>query len=222
MPSTLTFFHTAPANQELFESLMRELAPGIPTRHVVEAQHLEAAVAAGQVTPEIEAAVRRGLLAAIDADTALVVCTCSTIGGCADRTTHPRVPVTRIDRAMAEHAIAAGSRILIAACVPSTIGPTRELLAGAAHAAGRTVQLDDKLMPEAWAFFQRGDRQGYWEAIAAGLRQAARGYDAVVLAQASMAGAAALLADLGIPVLASPRLGVEAAIAAYRAVAAAR
>jgi hypothetical protein len=123
---------------------------------------------------------------------------------------------------MAEHAIAAGSRILIAACVPSTIGPTRELLAGAAHAAGRTVQLDDKLMPEAWAFFQRGDRQGYWEAIAAGLRQAARGYDAVVLAQASMAGAAALLADLGIPVLASPRLGVEAAIAAYRAVAAAR
>jgi hypothetical protein len=31
-----------------------------------------------------------------------------------------------------------------------------------------------------------------------------------------MAGAVELLADLGIPVLASPRLGAEAAIAAWR------
>lgn len=216
MARTLTFFHTAPPNEALFESLMRELAPEIPTRHVVESHHLDAAVAAGQVTPEIEAGVRRGLLAAIDPESALLVCTCSTIGGCADRTAHPAVPITRIDRAMAEQAIAAGNRILIAACVPSTLGPTRELIEDVATAAGRAVQLELKLMPDAWAVFQRGDKPGYWAAIAAELRDCAGSHDAIVLAQASMAGAAPLLSGLRIPVLASPRLGVEAAIAAYR------
>jgi hypothetical protein len=43
--------------------------------------------------------------------------------------------------------------------------------------------------------------------------------DAVVLAQASMAPAAALLADQPVPVLASPRLGLEAAVAAWRGAA---
>ena len=35
----------------------------------------------------------------------------------------------------------------------------------------------------------------------------------IVLAQASMAGAAALCPDLAIPILSSPRLGLEAALA---------
>ncbi|MBL8230678.1 MAG: hypothetical protein JNL98_19455 [Bryobacterales bacterium] len=214
---TLTFFHTAPANEALFEALIRELAPGIPTRHVVEPQHLEQSVAAGQVTPEIDAGVRQSLLAAIGPETGLLVCTCSTIGGCADRTTHARVPITRIDRAMAEQAVAAGRRILIAACVPSTLAPTRELVEDAAARAGRQVNLDVQLMREPWDLFLQGDKPGYWAAIAARLRECAADYDAIVLAQASMAGAAPLLADLPVPVLASPRIGVEAAIAAYLA-----
>jgi hypothetical protein len=41
--------------------------------------------------------------------------------------------------------------------------------------------------------------------------------DVVVLAQASMAGAAPLCAGLPLPVLSSPSLGLEAALAAYRA-----
>jgi hypothetical protein len=41
--------------------------------------------------------------------------------------------------------------------------------------------------------------------------------DLVLLAQASMAPAAELLTHLGIPVLSSPRLGLEAAITSYRA-----
>ena len=59
-----------------------------------------------------------------------------------------------------------------------------------------------------------GDSAGYHAAIAAALAgQRGRG-DVIVLAQASMAGAAELCADLGVPILSSPRLGVEAALAA--------
>jgi len=46
---------------------------------------------------------------------------------------------------------------------------------------------------------------------------AARAFDVIVLAQASMAAAEPFCADLPCPVLSSPRLGLLAAINAYRA-----
>ena len=46
--------------------------------------------------------------------------------------------------------------------------------------------------------------------VVAALRAAPRQYDIVVLAQASMADAADALQDLGVEVLSSPRLGVQA------------
>jgi hypothetical protein len=39
--------------------------------------------------------------------------------------------------------------------------------------------------------------------------------DVIVLAQASMAGAVALCEQVAVPILSSPRLGVEAAVQAY-------
>jgi hypothetical protein len=57
------------------------------------------------------------------------------------------------------------------------------------------------------------------EAIAAGLDARAGDAQAVVLAQASMAPVAERCGGLSIPILSSPRLGVEAAAAAFRATA---
>jgi hypothetical protein len=48
------------------------------------------------------------------------------------------------------------------------------------------------------------------------LRQVADQGEVIGLAQASMAGAAALCTDLPIPVLSSPSLGVATAVAAFR------
>jgi hypothetical protein len=52
--------------------------------------------------------------------------------------------------------------------------------------------------------------------VAASVRAAAGGAGVVVLAQASMAGAAEHLQDLGKPVLSSPELGMRAALARAR------
>lgn len=68
-----------------------------------------------------------------------------------------------------------------------------------------------------WPLFEAGERTAFEAAIAGGVRDAVRdipGLGAVVLAQGSMAGAAGLLADLGIPVLASPELALACALAA--------
>jgi len=120
---------------------------------------------------------------------------------------------------MAEQAVAIGSRIIIAAALRSTLTPTRELILDAANRLGKAVTITEVVSEEAWAHFERGDHGAYLAMIAACLRQAAPAGDVIVLAQASMAGAAACCPDIHVPILSSPRLGLEAAIQAYRAVA---
>lgn len=122
--------------------------------------------------------------------------------------------VLRVDRPMAERAVALGQRILVAAALESTVAPTRALVLQAARAASKQIELRELLCAPAWAFFERGDLAGYAQAIADALHGGAGDADVIVLAQASMAAAGPLCADMGIPILSSPRLGLEAALAA--------
>jgi hypothetical protein len=113
---------------------------------------------------------------------------------------------------MAERAVTLGSRILVVAALETTLPSTLALLHDAARAAGRTIHTMEVRCPSAWSLFQAGDRDGYATAVAQSVRPRARDGDVVVLAQASMAPAVELLSDLEIPVLASPELGVRAAL----------
>ncbi len=73
----------------------------------------------------------------MDEETAVVVCTCSTIGGSAEQTRLPHgQSVLRVDRAMAERAVEIGSRIVVAAALESTLAPTTELIQDVAAQQG--------------------------------------------------------------------------------------
>ena len=196
------------------DAILAELAPGLPVRHNVRAELLAAAMAAGALTPEVHAEAAAALEA--QAGTAgLVLGTCSTLGPAAwTAAARTSTPILRIDEPMAHQAVAAGPRIGIAACLATTIGPTRELLATVADREGRSVVLSTILIDDAWPLFEAGDQAGYVDRIAAALR-AHKGVDVVVLAQASMAPAAAV-AGLPVPVLSSPRPGLAAAVSAWR------
>ncbi len=215
MDKTLAFLHTSPVHIATFDRLLAEIDPSIAARHIVDESLLDEARAAGEITPALEQRIAAALRDASAQDGAVVLCTCSTIGGSAEAAgaRADRV-VLRVDRPMAERAIALGERILVAAALASTLTPTRALLLDAARMAGKPIELHDRLCAAAWAFFERGDLAGYAQAIAEDLRAAVGTADVIVLAQASMAAAAPLCADLGIPILSSPRLGLEAALAA--------
>jgi hypothetical protein len=124
--------------------------------------------------------------------------------------------VLRIDRPMAEEAVARGTRIVVAAALATTLSPTRDLILAAAHDAGREVAIHDLLCDRAWARFEAGDQEGYLDEIAAQLRRADALGDLLVLSQASMARAIDRCPGLTLPVLTSPRSGLLAAIRAYR------
>jgi Asp/Glu/Hydantoin racemase len=212
----LTFFHTAKTNESLFASLLNEIAPDIHARHVTDETILPYAREHG-VNAQLQERVTDTILEAVQAGSDVVLCTCSTIGACAEKAQQfTDKPVQRVDRAMAEKAVSMGSRIIIAASLASTLPPTRELVLDAAEKAGKEIELIEVFCASAWPKFEAGDRHGYFAEIAAELRQVEG--DVIVLAQASMAGAAAFCADLPIPVLSSPRLGLEAAVNAYRLV----
>jgi hypothetical protein len=200
-----------------FERLAREIDGEVLVRHVVREDLLAAAVGAGGITHAIRAGVE-GELGDMATDGArVIVCTCSTLGAVAETAAVPGgVTVMRIDRPMAEKAVALGSRILVAAALSSTFSSTVELLRQAGMRAQRRIETTEVLCEGAWPLFEAGDLDGYAAAIARTLRSAARPGDVIVLAQASMAPAGKLVSDLGVSVLTSPRLGVEAVMALYR------
>jgi hypothetical protein len=211
----LTLFHTTASNETLFRTLLAEMGPEIWARHVLAADLLDRATAEGRVTPEIAVDVKARMRAALNDGSRMLLCTCSTLGTCADELNDPRV--LRVDRAMARLAVAQGGRVLVAACVASTLEPTVKLLRESVPPGQiEATQIETLLMADLWPHFQLGEHMVYWQKIAERLREQAPKFDCIVLAQASMAGAADLLRDLPIPVLSSPRIGMEAAIAAYR------
>ncbi|MEU4621824.1 aspartate/glutamate racemase family protein [Actinoplanes sp. NPDC023801] len=208
--TVIGFLHTAEVHVATFRTLFAELAPpGLHDLHLVDEKLLADARRTGSA-PDL--AKRLEELVAAGAD--LIVCTCSTIGADAEAMSGD-VPVLRLDRPMAEAAVAAGDRIAVVATVESTLEPTLDLLR---QTAGRPVTLIRSPCLAAWRHFEADDLTAYHEEIAGHVRMIAADTDVIVFAQASMAGAAALLP--GIPVLTSPRAAVAEAVRKGRGMAA--
>jgi hypothetical protein len=216
VPETLTCLHTAAALVPAFDVLCGEIAPDVPVRHLIAGDLLAAARTHGAEADVTREAVQAAVANAVDGGARVVLCTCSTIGDPAERADVDAV-VMRVDRPMAERAVKAGSRILVVATLQSTVGPTTDLIRDVAAKLERDISLSTLVAEKAWARFEAGDTSGYYAEIVDAIAKSPEVVDAVVLAQGSMAPAADLCEAVDTPVLSSPRLGVEAAVAAYRA-----
>lgn len=210
----LTLLHTSSLHPPNFDRLGTALGVDLSASHVVEEDLLERARGAGHVTPDVAADLRSALQLQLQAGADAVLCTCSTIGDAAEEIGHEiGLPVLRIDRALAEAAFDAGPKLLVVACLDSTLAPTEGLFRAVASEKGIEPVLDILLLDAAWRHFEDGNIDGFAEAIAAGVTRALDGHDAVVLAQASMACAEPLLSNCGVPVLSSPLLGLKRGLA---------
>ncbi|WP_404953742.1 aspartate/glutamate racemase family protein [Streptomyces sp. 147326] len=200
----LVLLHTSPVHVPVFDALRDRHHPGAALRHLVVPELLERARAEG---PRAVAPALLAVLAAAGPAPALV--TCSTIGATAESLAPELgVPVLRVDRPMAAAAVRAGARIAVLAALESTLAPTAELLAQ--EAGERRVSVRTHLVAGAWERFEAGDTDGYLARVAAAA-DAVTGADVIVLAQASMAGAAGLTAS-PVPVLSSPAPGLAAGL----------
>jgi hypothetical protein len=208
---TIGFLHTSEVHVPTFAALRAELAPHWRELHLSDPDLLADARRDG-LTPDLSARLDDRLRSLAGRGADVILCTCSTLGGRAEGQV-AEVPVLRVDRPMAEAAVASGERIAVVATTASTIEPTFALLREAASAAGRSATLIEATCPDAWQRFEKGDISGYVAEAAKRARAVAPQAEVIVLAQASLVPAAALLTDLPIPVLTSPRLGVARAVA---------
>jgi hypothetical protein len=219
----IAFLHTARVHVATFDALLRAQAPDLQARHAVDETLLADAQALGPTDPGLRRRLQAALADLAAGGARQVVCTCSTLGPLVDALAPTGgFETARVDRAMAEHAVRLGPRVLLVAALASTLAPTHALLADAAARLQRPIAIEALCVDGAWALFLQGDRAGYLSALADAVRRQVADRpmadaDVVVLAQASMADAALLLADLGLPVLSSPALGVAAAVGRCRA-----
>jgi hypothetical protein len=170
-------------------------------QHVVRADFLDRARAHGVDTVADEVTA---LLCKM-AQSGPVLCTCSTLGPLVDVIGNDNI--VRIDRPAMVAAVAQGGEVVVAICLDSTREATLALFdeIAAGRAAAKLVLCD-----AAWPFFEAGDMEGYARSIVASV--AGQGLQ-VLLAQASMAVAAPLLAAQGITVFTTPVTAVRAVAA---------
>ena len=161
MTENLTFLHTLPAFVDTFNGLLEARSLPLKASHVVDENLLREAREAGEITPEIDSAVSVHIGKAVADGARVVLCTCSTIGGSAEKVQLPGCRVIRVDRPMADKAVEIGSDILVAAALQSTIGPTGELIQDSAKRAGKTVRIREVVCKGAWDRFEQGDNEGY-------------------------------------------------------------
>jgi Asp/Glu/hydantoin racemase len=141
----------------------------------------------------------------------IIFSACSSLGPALDvAARHVTTPVVKIDEAMAIRAAAEGTRIGVLATVPTTLGPTSDLVKSKADEAGRRIAIEQRLCEGAFDVLMSGDRDKHDALVVEQAVDLAKTVDLIVLAQASMARLAGVLQEeTGLPVLASPRLGVD-------------
>ncbi|MDQ0718366.1 Asp/Glu/hydantoin racemase [Streptomyces luteogriseus] len=193
---------------------LAELAPDAKVLHFVDSDVLATVVRDGGISPASTQRMVHLAQAAASAGADVIFSACSSVGPAIDVARRlVSVPIVKIDDAMTASAVKAADAIGVLATVPTTLPPTRALLEEKARAAGRGITVRERLCEGAFSVLMSGDRDRHDAMALDGARALATEVDAIVLAQASMARLAPVIAEaVGKPVLCSPRSGAEDAV----------
>lgn len=212
--TTVAAVHTGVFMVDLIKELCKEILPeDVKVINFVEDGIIAEAVAAGGVTPEITKRLISYYHAGVDAGADIIFNTCSSVGEVADLGAKQlSVPMFKIDIPMARKAVdMADTAVGVLATLPTTLGPTVRLVKSQSVEMEKPVEVLEGLAEGAFDKFLAGDNAGHDQMIIDTAMKIADKVDVFVLAQASMSRMEATLAEkTGKPVLASPRLGVEA------------
>jgi Asp/Glu/hydantoin racemase len=212
MGKNLTLIHTTHVVVPVFAALCQQYLPGVRVTQVLDEGLLQSTIAAGRLEKAVVRRFIRLAQSASETGADAVMVTCSSIGPAADLAVDlVDCPVIRGDRAMAEKAVAAGTRIGVAATLSTTMDPTMELLRQTAAKENRIVEVIAGLCPGAFDAVTGGDSAAHDEIVREKITELSKVVDIVVLAQPSMARALDTMpeAQRSKPVLSSPILAIQ-------------
>ena len=119
------------------------------------------------------------------------------------------VPVIAIDDAMGRKAAKEGNKILVLATAGSTLDPTADKIYGEAEKIGKKVIIDKVAVKEAYEALRTMEMDRHDEILKKAAKKI-KGYDCIVLAQASMAHLEKAISEItNCKTLTSPGLCME-------------
>lgn len=199
--------HTTPATVASLTDLVKELIEDVEVVNILDDSILPDMKEGGH---EQEVRSRWICYARIleERGAAAVLSACSTVGAIAEEADRIlRIPVYRIDEAMIDTAIQTGTKISVLATLSSTLTPTVDLLK---RKGGEKLEINVHLVEGAYDLLMAGNRSAHDRLIKEAVMQEADRSEAILLAQASMAGALDGADGFGqVRILTSPRLGIE-------------
>ncbi|MET3934686.1 aspartate/glutamate racemase family protein [Arthrobacter sp. OAP107] len=197
--------------EPVINNLIAELIPDAEVMHFVDSDVLATVQRENGISRKSEERMIHLAQAAEAAGADIIFSACSSLGPALDvaaRNVH--TPVIKIDEAMALRAASEGTRIGVLATVPTTLGPTSDLIQAKADKMGRNITIEQRLCEGAFAVLMAGDRDKHDSMIIEQATDLAGNVDLIVLAQASMNRLAPVLQEkTNLTVLSSPRMGVD-------------
>ncbi len=209
---TIGLIHTSATLVPVFAELCSKYLPHIKVFNIVDDSLIKNVISCGELTPATARRVMNYVGSAEVAGADFILVTCSSIGAAVEASAaFINVPVLRVDQPMADQAVQTGSRIGVIATLPTTLGPTGDLVKRRAAAAGKEIELVAVLCEGAFEALMSGDAATHDAMVAKALKELVTKVDVIVLAQASMARVVAALddSDKKVPILASPEIAIQ-------------
>lgn len=207
----LAVLNTVTFLADRFKGMIAARYPGLDSFQMLDESLLQDLIRQGP-SDAITARVVGHVRLAEAAGATAVLFTCSSTSPAVDVARHEvDIPIIKIDDAMAERAVLLGTRIGLICTTPSTRGPSSDLIHAHAERLGRGITVVADVQHDAYTALMAGDRARHDHLVSVAARALAEHSEVIVLAQASLAHLQTrLTCDLGLPVLASPDLCIEA------------
>lgn len=209
---TLGLIHTSATLVPVFQQLCSQMLPGVNVFNIVDDSLIKDVIAKGELTALTSSRVVNYVTSAESAGADFILVTCSSIGAAVEKAAMvTKVPVLRVDQPMADLAIQSGTRIGVIATLPTTLGPTSDLVQRRAAAAGKEIELTAHLCKGAFEALMSGDAARHDAMVAEALNSLSHQVDVILLAQASMARVVATLSEdqRKVPIISSPPQAIK-------------
>jgi glutamate racemase len=212
--SKIALIHTTSVTVDSLKKLIKKQKSEIEIINIVDDSILPQLISNNADITQVEDRVKYYIETAVKQGADLVLSACSSIGEIFEQENKKyKIPIMRIDSAMAEKAVDTAGTIGVAATLETTLKPSTELIKKIAADINKDIEIKTVLADSAYQKLMEGNEKQHDRLLADKLKQLAAEVEIVVLAQASMARAVSVLpVEMRDKFLTSPESGIKKAI----------
>jgi aspartate/glutamate racemase len=211
MKKTIIVVHTGPVTIQPLKDQFKKLLPEVRMFNIMDDSLLNDVTHAGHLTKEVTQRIYSYMKNAEEMGADMILNACSSVGEATDAVRGLiKVPIIKIDEAMADQASEIGSKIGVLATLKTTLAPTVRLVKKKANEKNKEITVIEKIAEGAFQALLDGDGEKHDQILKDTVKELMEQVDVIVCAQVSMARLIPSLGETKVPVLSSPQSGVEA------------